>query len=53
MMPQLMTEIMTNSQNWDNSSVHDCMNEVFDEHPDLKQAMEEAGKSRKVPIARR
>jgi uncharacterized protein len=46
-MPQLMTELMTNSQQLGQQLGRDSLAEVFDEHPDLKQAMEQAVKSSK------
>ncbi len=46
-LPQLMAEIMATSQVWAQQLVQDCMKEVLDEHPDLKQKMEEAGKAAK------
>ena len=45
-MPQLMTELMTNSQQLGQQLGRDSLTEVFDEHPDLKQAMEAGRESR-------
>jgi hypothetical protein len=45
-MPQLMTELMTNSQQLGQQLGRDSLTEVFDEHPDLKQAMEQAVKAK-------
>jgi hypothetical protein len=46
-LPQLMAEIVTTSQVWAQQLMQDCMKEVLTEHPDLKQAMEDAGKAKK------
>ena len=46
-LPQLMNEVMTTSQAWGQQLAQECMKEVLAEHPDLKQAMEQAEKSRK------
>ena len=48
-LPQLMNEVMTSSQAWGQQLAQECMKEVLAEHPDLKQAMEQAEKSRKSP----
>lgn len=46
-LPQLMNEVMTTSQAWGQELAQECMKEVLDEHPDLKQQMEQAQKARK------
>ena len=46
-MPQLMNEVMQASQTWGQQLARDSMQEVLQEHPDLKQAMEEAEKKTK------
>lgn len=46
-LPQLMTEAMAASQEMAGQLSRDCMAEVLAERPDLKQAMEQAGKSQK------
>jgi uncharacterized protein len=44
-MPQLMTELMTSSQQLGQQLGRDSLAEVLAEHPDLKQAMEQAEKA--------
>jgi hypothetical protein len=46
-LPQLMAEAMEASQGMAGQLSRDCMIEVLAEHPDLKQAMEQAGQSSK------
>lgn len=45
MLPALSAELRAAGENWGRQLGRDCMQEVLDEHPELKAALEEAGKA--------
>jgi hypothetical protein len=46
-MPQLMNDVLQATQSWSQQLGRESLQEVLQEHPDLKQAMEEAEKKSK------